>query len=249
MRRIAIINQKGGVGKTTTTLLLAFGLAKKGFKVLVLDLDGQGNIGTSLHLKGGKDMYSLLVENEDPQDCMVAVAENFYVIPSNDTLEKAEIILSGRPARELSLKKALEDIHSFDFVLIDCPPSLGLLNQNAILYASEAFLPVSTDYLGVDALRKMMKEIQTLNNIFDHDCQVRMIIPTLFDARNKTCKEHLELIMKTYASFPIAEPIRINSKLKEMPQKGKSIYDFARTSRGAEDYGKLVDKVARQRGV
>jgi chromosome partitioning protein len=247
MRKIAVINQKGGVAKTTTTINLAFGLAERGYKILILDLDGQGNIATTLHIKGGKDMYALLVENDDVAECMVAVNENVYVIPSNESLEKAEIILAGRPARETILRRALQEVRNFDFVLLDCPPSLGLLNQNAILYAKEAFIPVSTDYLGVDALHKMIKEIQTINNIFDHNCEVRMIIPTLFDGRTKSGKANLQLIKERYATIPIADPIRMNSKIKEMAEKGKPIFTLAKSSHGSEDYALLVEKVAKQK--
>ncbi|MFH1071976.1 MAG: AAA family ATPase, partial [Nanoarchaeota archaeon] len=194
MRKIAVINQKGGVGKTTTTVNIAAGLAKKGFKVLILDLDGQGNISTSLHLKADKDMYNLLVEKLDVDQCVTKVADNLFVIPSNETLEKAEIILSGQPARETILKRQLEDLRGYDYVLLDCPPSLGLLNQNALLFATEAFIPVSTDFLGVNALKKMIHEIETINEIFSHECRISMIIPTMYDRRNKTCKIHLNEI-------------------------------------------------------
>jgi len=249
MRRIAIINQKGGVGKTTTTINLAFGLAERGFKVLILDLDGQGNIGTALKVKAEKDMYNLLVEKEEAENCITEIAENVSVIPSNDTLEKAEIILSGQPARESILKNSMQDIRRFDYILLDCPPSLSILNQNAILFADEAFIPVSTDFFGVDALRKMMQEIETMNDIFGHECEVKMIIPTMFDGRNKTCREHLKLIKENFNGTPISEPIRMNSKLKEMPKSGKSIFKYARSSNGAHDYKKLVEKVAKQKVI
>jgi len=247
MRKIAVINQKGGVGKTTTTVNIAAGLAKKGFKVLILDLDGQGNISTCLHLKADKDMYNLLVERLDADQCVTKVADNLFVIPSNETLEKAEIILSGQPARETILKRQMEDLRGYDFVFLDCPPSLGLLNQNALLYASEAFIPVSTDFLGVNALKKMIHEIETINEIFSHECRISMIIPTMYDRRNKTCKVHLNEIKKSFNGAPIADPIRINSKLKETPLAGKNIFDYAKYSRGAEDYQRLIEKMLSQK--
>ncbi|MBU1975173.1 MAG: ParA family protein [Nanoarchaeota archaeon] len=247
MRKIAIINQKGGVGKTTTAINLAAGLAKRGFKVLILDLDGQGNISTALNINAEKDMYSMLVEKQEPESCMTEVRENISVIPSNDTLEKAEVIMSGQPSRETILKRALQDVRGFDYILLDCPPSLSILNQNALLYADEAFIPASTDFLGLDALRKMLKEIDTINNVFSHECDVTMIIPTMFDGRNKTCKEHHKLMKTEFNGIPISEPIRINSKLKEMPKSGKTIFEYANSSRGAQDYKKLVDLVAKQK--
>ncbi|MFH1916109.1 MAG: ParA family protein [Nanoarchaeota archaeon] len=249
MRRIAIINQKGGVGKTTTAINLASGIAKAGKRVLVLDLDGQGNIGTALHMKSEKDMYSVLVEKMSPDSCMVQVRENFFAILSNDTLEKAEVILTGQPGRETILKRAFSGLSGFDYVLMDCPPSLSLLNQNAILYATEAFIPVATDYLGVDALRKILNEIATINNIFSHTCKVSLIIPTMYDSRNKTCKTHLKLLRDQFKYINIADPIRVNSKLKEMPEMGKSIFESAKSSKGAEDYRKIVDKLVQVKVV
>ncbi|MFH1400529.1 MAG: ParA family protein [Nanoarchaeota archaeon] len=245
MRKIAVINQKGGVGKTTSAVNIAYGLSEKGYKVLLMDLDGQGNIASVLHLRSEQDMYSLLVEGVEPAKCMLKVTDNLSVITSNDTLEKAEMILAGQPGRETILSRMMAKVRDFDFVFLDCPPSVGLLNHNALLYADEAFIPVSTDYLGVLGLKKMLREIETVNDIFSHKLRVTAIIPTMYDQRNKTCKDHLAEI-KSHFDGVVTPPIRSNSKLKEFPQSGKPIFEYAKYSRGAKDYQRIVDAIATQ---
>lgn len=242
MQKIAIINQKGGVGKTTTTINLAHGLAKQGKKVLVIDLDPQGNIATSLKIEGDPDIFDILINGVNPQQCYKEVSENFFVITSKETLTKAQMILVGEPSRETVLRRKLAPISGFDFVLVDCPPSLGLLNQNALLYVDEIFIPSATDVLSMDGTRKMLRAIEELNKFFNHNAEVTKIIPTLFDQRNKICKTILRQMKEEYGD-KVMDPIHINSKLKEAPGKGQTIFDYAAKSRGAIEYQKLVDIV------
>ena len=242
MRKICIINQKGGVAKTTTTVNLATCLAQKGKRVLVLDLDPQGNISTCLCINGEKTMFDLLVNNAEPFDCIVNVSENFDVITSDASLAKAELVLTGETSRETILKRKMESVFNYDYIIIDCPPSLSLLNINALLFAQEAFIPVATDFLALDALKKMTKTIDEINELFDHDIRITSVIPTLFDQRNKSSKETLKEIKRGYDEI-VTEPIRINSKLREAPAAGKDIFEFAKRSRGAQDYAKLAQSV------
>jgi len=242
LRKICIINQKGGVGKTTTAISIAAGLAMQNKKVLVIDLDAQGNVATSLNVAGEKDVYHLLTENAEVGECIMNLGKNLDIIPSNESLTKTEAMIAKMPNKEFILKKKLGKVNSYDYVLIDCPPSLGILNQNAMLYAQEAFIPVSTEHLGYDALTKMIEVIKTLNSYFDHDIKITKVIPTLFDKRNKTCKEYLEKINNNFYEV-VSDPIRINSKLKEAPAHGKSIFSYAASSRGAKDYMKVVKTI------
>ncbi len=242
MRRIVVINQKGGVGKTTTVVNLASGLAKLGKKVLLIDLDPQGNVTHSLHKQSDKDIYDILVEGADPKDCIVPVAENLDLISSKETLTKAEMILVGEASRETVLRRKLAPLSGYDFVFLDCPPSLGLLNQNAILYADEIFIPASTDFLALSGLRNMTKAIAKINEVFHHQAKVSKIIPTMYDQRNKVCVEALEEMKKEFSGLLTPE-IRVNTKLKEAPKSGTSIFDYAASSHGAEDYNSLVGSI------
>lgn len=242
MRKICIINQKGGVAKTTTTVNLASALATKEKRVLVIDLDPQGNISTCLCVHGDKTVYDLLINDVDPAECIVNVSENLDVITSDSSLAKAELIITGQTSRETFLRRKLEPIFNYDYVLIDCPPSLSLLNINALLYANEAFVPVSTDFLALDALKKITQLIGEINELFDHDIKITQVIPTLYDRRNKSCVQTLKDIRRGYEEL-VTNPIRMNSKLREAPSAGKDIFDYARRSPGAEDYKKLAQVV------
>lgn len=242
MRKICVINQKGGVGKTTTTINIAAGLSRKDKKVLIIDFDAQGNIATSLNIESDKDIYSILTENAQISQCTKNLGKNLDIIPSKETLTKTEVIITKLPNKEKILKTKLKNLKGYDYVLIDCPPSLGLLNQNALLYAQEAFIPVSTDFLGYDALLKMIKVIDEINSHFRHNLKITKIIPTLFDKRNKTCRVFLDKITSQYYEVT-SNPIRINSKLKEAPAHGKSIFSYAKSSRGSKDYLELVNLI------
>jgi chromosome partitioning protein len=229
MQKIAIINQKGGVGKTTTTINLAHGLAKQGKKVLVIDLDPQGNIGMSLNKYSDPDIYDILVNGVNPQQCYQEIDTNFSVITSRETLTKASMILVGEPSRETVLRRKLEPISGFDYVFLDCPPSLGLLNQNALLYANEVFIPSATDILSMKAMHNMLDAISKLNEVFKHDAKV-------------TRKTILKKMQIDYGDI-VTDPIHASSKFKEAPGKGQSIFDYAGRSRGAQEYQKLVEMV------
>ena len=243
MRKICIINQKGGVGKTTTAINLASGLSREQRKILLVDLDPQGNVSTSLHNEIKKDVFDLLFNNAKPAECITRLGNNLDIIPSKETLTKAETLLQKMPNKQHLLSQKLKEIESdYDYIIIDCPPSLNVLNQNAILFSNEAFIPVMTDYLSFDALNKMIEAIEEINSFYDHSCSVTKIIPTMFDKRNKLAKEILNTINSDHYGL-VADPIRVCSKVREAPQKGKSIFRHAPKSRGALDYTTLVRHV------
>ncbi len=242
MRKICIINQKGGAGKTTTSINLAAGLSRNDKKVLMIDMDPQGNIGTSLHLDSDKDIHDLLVENADPAECIRPLAKNLDILSSKETLTKSDAILSRKENSQFVLSEKLKKLKGYDYVIIDASPSLSILNQNALVYADEAFIPVPTDYLGYDALGKMIQAILTINHVFGSETKVTKIVPTMYDKRNKICNEFLDKLRNKYYDI-LAEPIRVNAKLKEAPKFGKSIFSHDKKSRGAKDYMQLVKSV------
>jgi len=244
MRKICIINQKGGVGKTTTTINLGAGLSRKDKKVLIIDLDAQGNINSSLNLESYKDVYDFLFENAELNECIAHVGKNLDIMRSKETLTKSEIFLSKEDEKEFLLKNKLVDLKGYDYVLVDCPPSLGLLNQNAMLFADEAIIPVSTDFLGMDALRKMAVAIKDLNAHFDHTLKISKVVPTMFDKRTNLSHKIMSEIQNEFYNI-VTDPIRVDSKLKECPLEKKSIFAHAKNSKAAKDYMKLVTSLLR----
>lgn len=242
MRKICMINQKGGVGKTTTIVNLAYGLASAGKRVLIIDLDPQGNVSTCLNARSEHDSYDILMGTQNPSLCVKNVMTNLDLISSKETLTKAEVMLAGEQSRETVLKRRLSTITGYDFVLLDCAPSLGLLNQNAMLYADEIFIPTSTDALGVVGLTTMIKAIEKLNEVFNHRAKITCVIPTLYDTRSKICKTTLQDLKNTFNDL-LADPIRMSSKLKEAPKAGKTIFQYDKNGKAAKDYASLVGKV------
>ena len=173
MRKICIFNQKGGVGKTTTAVNLAAGISRQEKKVLLVDLDPQGNIDVALKANSESNIYDALTQKQEIQQCILNLAKNLDILTSRETLVKAEYYLSKEGGSRMLLKDMLSKLEGYDFILVDCPPSLGILNQNALVFAKETFIPVSTDYLGLDALRKMPKIIDR-NCSFSYNFSVLM---------------------------------------------------------------------------
>ena len=242
MRTICVINHKGGVGKTTTAVNLAAGLARLDKSVLLIDLDPQSNVSLSLQIEGDDSLYEALSGKVPIQQCVKNLGKNLDVITSRENLAKAEYYLANQPNSQTLLKNLLSQLTDYDYMIIDCPPSLGILNQNVLAFCKEAFVPTSTDFMGVDALKKMNLIISKVNESYGNDIKITKIIPTLFDRRNKICKESLEEMNNLFPGI-VSTPIRMNSKLKEAPKFGKSIFRYARSSPGAKDYAMLADEV------
>lgn len=242
MRTICVINQKGGVGKTTSAVNVAAGLSRNDRKVLLIDLDPQGNIAHSLTTTKQYTLYDFLTNSCSHIDAINHLGENLDVIHSNDSLTKIDVFLAKQTNPHNYLKDKFSEVSGYDYIIFDCAPSLGLLNQGALLYAKEAMIPVSTQYLSLTGLTSMVEAIKELNEHFDHNLQIQYIVPTLHDARNKTNKNMLAKLEEDYKDI-LTNPIRINAKLSEAPASGRSIFGYDKNSRGAQDYKALVDKV------
>lgn len=241
-RKIAIVSQKGGVGKTATTLSLGAGLSRKGKKVLLVDLDPQGNIATSVLDENNKGIFDYLIYGTPLESCITHMGANLDLLTSQKNLQKAENVLIKKEKTPHFLKEKLSKIKGYDFIILDLAPSFSEINKQALLFADEAIIPVSTDFLGYDALTKTIETIKELNDEFDHELKIIKIVPTMFDKRAKLSKEILSLIESNYYTIT-SNPIRVDSKLKEAPKAKKSIFSYAPSSKGALDYSELVNQV------
>lgn len=242
MRKICIINQKGGVGKTTTAVNVASGLSREGRKVLLVDVDPQGNIAHSLAKQKSRNLYHFLSGQCTHVDCTTKLGENLDFMHSDDSLTKieTEFATSQTPTQIFSNK--FSDITNYDYIIFDCAPSLGLLNQNVMLFAKEAIIPVTTQYLPMMGLASICEAIEEINQHFNHNLEITHIVPTLHDGRNKINKTMLAKLENDYPEVA-TNPIRVNSKLAEAPSSGKSIFAYDKRSRGAKDYGLLVQEI------
>lgn len=245
--KIAVLNQKGGTGKTTTTVSTAAGLAEAGFRVLVLDVDSQGHVAVSLGVEGKHTLFHLLVEDAPLKDIVISARPNLDILAGNETLASAEIVFARmNEGRDRVLRDKLTDLSNYDFVLLDCGPSLSLMNMNALTFADHLIVPVSCDYLSLVGVKQVMKTLKNVNQVLMHPISVLGILPTFYDMRNNISDESVRTL-KGYFHDKVLPPIRVNTKLKEAPSHQQTIYEFAPDSRGAADYQKLVDWLVKQR--
>ncbi len=242
VRRIAVLNQKGGTGKTTTSVNLAAGLAESGFKVLLMDLDAQGNVAVSLGLQAQRTVYHVIVEGSHPADCIIKVSDNFDALVSNTSLAQAEVKLVSAPDRFKVLSKRMAGVDNYDFIIMDCAPSLSVLNQNALTYADNILIPVSCDYLSLVGVKQILRTLKKVNELLLHPVSILGVVPTLYDMRTRISVEAVNTL-RAYFKERVMPPIRVNTRLKEAPSHKKTIFEYAPDSHGSEDYRALVAKV------
>jgi len=242
-KRIAVFNHKGGTGKTTTSVNLAAGLADRGHRVLLVDTDSQGNVGVSLGAKCDRSLYHVLVMGLRVDDAIQTLRPGFDLLPSNETLAAAELYLAGRQNRDRVLSQRLASAaEGYDYVIVDCSPSLSLMNQYALVLADSVLVPVACDYLSLVGVRQVIKTVKNVNTLLRHPLQIWGVLPTFFDARARICTEALDTLKSHFGDRCLA-PIRATTKLKEAPAQARSIFDHAPGTNGAEDYASLVDAV------
>lgn len=247
-RIIAIANQKGGVGKTTTSINLSACLAEQGKKVLVVDIDPQGNATSGLGIdKNALDntVYELFIEECDLEDCIQKEAlEHLDVLPSNVNLSGAEIDLIGIDGREYILKNLLIDIkENYDFVIIDCPPSLNILTVNAMVTADTVLVPIQCEYYALEGLSQLIHTINLVKKRLNPELEMEGVVFTMYDARTNLSLEVVENVKRNLKQNVYKTIIPRNIRLAEAPSHGLPINLYDSKSVGAESYRMLALEV------
>lgn len=248
MKTIVFCNQKGGVGKTTSTVNVAASLAKLGYHVLLVDLDPQGNAGSGVGLnkhRVEKSIYHSLIGQTPLRDVLLTTSvKNLAVAPANRDLVGAEIELMQAFSRETKLKSALNSVSAdFDYCLIDCPPSLGLLTVNALTAANEVIIPVQTEYYALEGISELMNTISLIKENLNPELRVGGIILTMYDSRNNLANQVVDEIRSYFKEQVFQTIIPRNVRLSECPSHGLPISLYDPKSRGAETYDLLTEEI------
>ncbi len=240
-RVLAVLNQKGGTGKTTTSVSVAAGLARRGRRVLLVDLDAQANSGISLGVRSDTTLYHVLAEDRPVREAIVAARRDLDLLASDQSLAVAELSLVESRDRAERLRRALRPVMgTYDDIILDCAPSLSILNQNALYAASEVLVPVSCDYLALVGVKQILRTLHHVENALLHPVLIAGVLPTFFDSRNRISRQVVEALNGHFGAL-VLPPVRVNARLKEAPSHKKTIFEYAPDSHGARDYTAVVD--------
>lgn len=255
---ISVVNQKGGVGKTTTSVNLGAAIAVKGKRVLLVDMDAQSNLSTHVGLGSKEDLdgigeaqnppqfsiYDVLKGAKTLKEVIVPRSERLDVVPSSLFLSAADLELGGVVGRELILKRALLPVKDlYDVIVIDCPPALGLLSLNALAAVEKVIIPVQSEYLALHGVRQLLDTIDQVRSIYNPSLIVGGVLICLHDNRKRLARAVADTIRTYFGDLVFDTIIRTNVALAEAPANGQTIFEYAPKSSGAEDYASLAEEV------
>jgi len=252
-KTVVVANQKGGVGKTTTAISLASGIAATMRSVLLVDVDPQANATSGVGISketGGRSIYECLIDDKKASDVICSsCAEWLEVLPSDINLIGAEIELVGMVSRETKLKEVISQVkNSYDYVIIDCPPSLGLLTINALVAADSILIPMQCEYYALEGLTQLLKTVHLIRQSLNPSLELEGVVLTMYDSRLKLGDQVVDDIRKFFGDKVYKSVIPRNVRLAEAPSYGKTIFAYDKSSKGAEAYMNLVKEFCARNG-
>lgn len=245
MKIISVFNQKGGVGKTTTVVNLAAALGEKNKKILVIDLDPQGNSTSGLGIDKSElesSIYDIMII-QDYKNPIATMSKNVDIMPSNSDLSGFEIEAVGLDERELLLKKFIDTLDNYDYIFIDCPPSLGLLSINALSASDSVLIPIQSEYYALEGVSQLVNTIELIKNGLNPNIEIEGVLISMFDGRNNLSLDVVEEVKKYFKDKVFKTIIPRNIRLAEAPSHGMSVIEYDPKSKGAKAYKKLANEI------